>query len=115
MMHFTAELFPWLRTREPGVTKQCVMMFTPPMGNGLCILGMPFFRNYMVHFDKETRSISTAPQDGECKPAKASFMEMETAPKLKLIDASKFRFSNSYHRLSQIKTIDQVVRKGSFL
>merc|ERR1719146_547526 len=90
-LHFTAKVFPWLK--EPKSKKECVMMFTPPMANGLCILGMPFFRNYMVHFDRESRSIATAPQDGECRPARASFMEVNTRPQMKLIDASKFRFS----------------------
>jgi len=98
-LHFTAKMFPWLK--EPESKKECVMMFTPPMKDGLCILGMPFFRNYYVTMDREARTISTAPHDGECRPAKASFMQSEIAPSMKSIDISKATFSKAFHKLSQ--------------
>jgi hypothetical protein len=97
-LHFTAKVFPWLK--EPESKKECVMMFTPPMNDGLCILGMPFFRNYMVTMDREARTISTASHDGECKPAKASFMQQDLEPKMKEIDVSKIHLSRSYLKLS---------------
>jgi hypothetical protein len=97
-LHFTAKVFPWLK--EPESKKECVMMFTPPMNDGLCILGMPFFRNYMVTMDREARTISTAPHDGECRPAKSSFMQTQRSAQMKTIDASKFRLSKAYLQLS---------------
>jgi len=97
-LHFTSKIFPWLK--EPASKKECVMMFTPPMNDGLCILGMPFFRNYMVNFDREARTVSTAPHDGECKPAKASFMQQERNPKMKKIDMDKIKLSSAFLKLS---------------
>jgi len=99
-LHFTSQVFPWLK--EPHAEKECVLMFTPPMNDGLCILGMPFFRNYYVTMDRQARTISTAPHDGECRPAKASFMQSQ-AHTMKSIDLSKITFSKAYHKLSKIE------------
>jgi len=102
MMHFKNNVFPWLAQKEApkeGPKKECVMMFTPPMAKGMCILGMPFFRNYMVTFDREDKSISTAPHDGECKPAKAGFWQRLPGMRLRQIDASYLRVSSAYTRL----------------
>lgn len=95
---FTSKVFPWLK--EPESRKECVMMFTPPMKDGMCILGMPFFRNYMVTMDREARTISTAPHNGECKPARASFMQTNLRPKMNYIDMKKVRLSKAYISLS---------------
>lgn len=98
-LHFTSALFPWLK--EPQAKKECVMMFTPPMEDGLCILGMPFFRNYYVTMDRTARTISTAAHDGFCRPAKPSFMQSDLKPTMKHIDIRHATFSKAYHQLSK--------------
>lgn len=101
MIHFTSNMFPSL-AKDAGSKKECVMMFTPPMAKGMCILGMPFFRNYMVTFDRAERTISTARHDGECKPARAGFWNAMPQNHIKSIDASYLRVSSAYTRLTQM-------------
>merc|ERR1719171_38068 len=114
VLHFNSQMYPWLK--EPESKKECVMMFTPPMGNNLCILGMPFFRNYLVQFDAESRTISTAAHDGECKPAQPSFLQVNTKNHIKLIDPTKLRVSAAYHQLKkQASEKSATSATGSFL
>merc|ERR1719171_2210196 len=102
VLHFNAQMFPWLK--EPESKKECVMMFTPPMGDNL------------VLFDKESRTISTAPHDGECKPAQPSFLQVNTKNHIRLIDPTKLRVSAAYHQLKkQTAEKSATSATGSFL
>jgi len=120
--------------------KQCVMMFTPPMEDGTCILGMPFMRNYYTTFDRTDRSVHTMLHDGNCNMgvAKAAtgpsfHQKLNTAAStetttrepmtLRKIDLSKLKFSTGFmnlwskHQAAQKaieKTVDKVVgrKKG---
>merc|ERR1719164_298383 len=56
----------WWAQNWTATKKRCVLMFTKPMEEGTCILGMPFMRNYYTLFDRETKTISTALHDGNC-------------------------------------------------
>merc|ERR1719214_288568 len=95
--------------------KKCVLMFTPPMEKGTCILGMPFMRNYYTVFDRKARTVSTALHDGTCnmhgeKKQETSFWkglgfdklglheERKARPRMQLrkIDVSKLQFSSGF-------------------
>merc|ERR1719236_416073 len=58
---------PFMAQAAPTNTeKRCVLMFTPPMEKGTCILGMPFMRNYYTTFNRVDKSVHTALHDGNC-------------------------------------------------
>merc|ERR1740117_2805312 len=61
-------LNPFKLQEKQNVTaaKKCVLMFTPPMEKGTCILGMPFMRNYYTTFNRVEKTVSTALHDGNC-------------------------------------------------
>jgi hypothetical protein len=53
---------------------KCVLLFTDPISMNstlgeIGILGMPFFRNYVIQFDFCTRQIWTKPSPGDCSRA----------------------------------------------
>lgn len=101
LLHFTPGRHQWLKS--PGTNKECVLLFTPPVADGLCVLGMPFFRKNMITFDREERTVSIAPHDGECKPKPARFWTSHHKPQMKRIDLSQVRASGAYEKLSQLR------------
>merc|ERR1719473_1110422 len=81
--------------------KKCVLMFTPPMEKGTCILGMPFMRNYYTTFNRVDHTVSTALHDGSCnmgvpKEGLNLRQKIDGPMTLKRIDTSKLQFSNGF-------------------
>jgi len=75
--------FMWMGLpQQPKSTKKCVLMFTPPMEKGTCILGMPFMRNYYTTFNRKTGMVHTALHDGNCNmaPTAAAAQAAPAAP-----------------------------------
>lgn len=58
----------------------------------------------MVTFDREDRSVSIAPHDGECKPKKAKFWTSYHKPEMQKIDLAQVRASGAYEKLSQMRS-----------
>lgn len=86
----------FIKSRE---SKQCVLMFTEPMENNVCLLGMPFMRNYYVTFDREHKTVNTALHNGKCE-AVHGFREVETEHKrLRHINPNKFVVSGAYRKM----------------
>jgi len=87
--------------------KKCVLMFTPPMEKGTCILGMPFMRNYYTTFNRVDRTVETALHDGNCnmgvpvaKKGLNMRQKLDSQPMtLKRIDVSKLQFSTGFMSL----------------
>jgi len=102
LLHFTPDKHSWLKT--PGSNKECVFLFTPPVADGMCVLGAPFFRKNMITFDREERTVSIAPHDGECKPRKAKFWTSHHKPEMSKIDLSQVRASGAYEKLSKMRS-----------
>jgi hypothetical protein len=97
-------LNPFLMQKEvANSTKKCVMMFTPPMEKGTCILGMPFMRNYYTTFDRTTGTVHTALHDGECNMGVKKGLQLrqkvDQPMKLRRIDVSKLQFSSGFMSL----------------
>jgi len=105
------------------IKKKCVLMFTPPMEKGTCILGMPFMRNYYTTFNRVDRSVSTALHDGACNMGvpKAGLnlrQKTEETMTLQRIDVSKLQFSNAFMTLfnknqAAEKALEQAVDKAA--
>jgi hypothetical protein len=90
-----------LQEKNTSSKKKCVLMFTPPMEAGTCILGMPFMRNYYTTFDRTTKTVSTALHDGECnmgvkKEGLQLRQKVDKPMTLKRIDVSKLQFSSGF-------------------
>merc|ERR1719482_670657 len=91
--------------KKEGSQKKCVLMFTPPMEKGTCILGMPFMRNYYTTFDRVGRTVSTALHDGSCNmdvPHEGLKLRQkweESKMQLRRIDVSKLQFSDGFMSL----------------
>jgi len=107
--------------------KKCVLMFTPPMEKGTCILGMPFMRNYYTTFNRVERTVETALHDGNCNmgvPKAEGGLKMRqklenTHEKmtLKRIDVAKLQFSSGFMSLwnkhqTAMQAIEKVVDKA---
>lgn len=102
LLHFKKDRHPWLQSQS--TSKECVFLFTPPVADGMCVLGAPFFRKNMVTFDREERTVSIAPHDGECKPKKAKFWTSHHKPEMSKIDLSQVRASGAYEKLSMMRS-----------
>jgi hypothetical protein len=99
-------LNPFMMNQKPEAgKKKCVMMFTPPMEKGTCILGMPFMRNYYTTFNRVDKTVHTALHDGNCNmgtPEKKGLqLRQKVASKqtLRRIDVSKLQFSDGFRSL----------------
>jgi len=98
-------LLPFKMGQQGGKSsKKCVLMFTPPMEKGMCILGMPFMRNYYTTFNRPEGTVNTMLHDGMCNMGRIQNfrqkLETESPPMtLRRIDTSKLQFSDGFMRL----------------
>lgn len=102
MLRFWGDKNPFLKADDflhDHESPQCVLMFTDPMEDNVCLLGMPFMRNYFVTFDREHKTVNTALHNGKCEAAHGFRERGAETQKLRRSDPSKFVVSSAYRKM----------------